>query len=99
MGIDTQMSSSNDMYKGFELQAQNEDLIRRIKVLEDNLRFYANDGEYAAMQSLVHSTIVLLDTIEAYDSERKLLPTRHPVVEAVARSLDKLEYINQGIIT
>jgi hypothetical protein len=87
-------STARDMHKYFEVQAQNETLTRRVKVLEDTLRFYANDGEYAAMQILIHATHVLLDTIDAYDSEQRLLTASHPVVWAVSRALDKLETIN-----
>ena len=86
------MSAPNDMYRQFELQAQNESLTRRVMILEDTVRFYSSGG--AAIQALIHATNVLIDTIEAYDSEQRLLPSRHPAVEAAARILDKIEIIN-----
>lgn len=90
------MSSASDMYKYFEVQAQNQDLTRRIKILEDKIRFIANDGEYEVMQSLVQAVSTLLDTIDAHDSEQKLLTASHPDVWAVGQLLDKLESINKG---
>jgi hypothetical protein len=90
------MSSASDMYKYFEVQAQNESLTRRVKILEDTVRFYANDGEYEVMQMLVRAVSELLDTIDVYDSEKRLLTASHPDVWAVGQLLDKLESINKG---
>jgi hypothetical protein len=87
------MSPASDMYKYFEVQAQNETLTRRVKVLEDTLRFTAM---MASMQihkqkTLIQATNVLLDTIDACDSEQILLTSSHPAVWAVSEALDKLE--------
>ncbi len=37
------MMSTSDMYKYFELQAQNQDLTNRVALLEQALKFYANE--------------------------------------------------------
>ena len=37
------MNSASDMYKYFELQAQHQYLTYRVRVLEEALRFYANE--------------------------------------------------------
>lgn len=37
------MISGSDMYKYFELQAQNQELIQRVSHLEEALKFYANE--------------------------------------------------------
>ncbi len=87
------MSTADNMYRHFELQAQNETLTRRVQILEDTLRFTAM---MASMQlhkqkTLVQATNVLLDTIDACDSEQILLTSSHPAVWAVSEALDKLE--------
>ena len=37
------MNSAGDMYKYFELQLQNQELISKVRILEEALKFYADE--------------------------------------------------------